>query len=143
MCGYHELDEILPCPEEPRGLHDWCDYRRTSDDYYNGECTRCAALLRRHWWGWEFRTGEEHFDDFRQNNEEYLRDFDRQPRVAPAYARGAPPGGDPVIAARINRNTLDLRMPPGRNDRAILHRVGPGIYAGRPDAWEGIREIPT
>jgi len=147
MCGYKSIEDILPCPDTQDGKHDWCDYRNCSDDYYNGECTHCAALIRRHWWGWEFRTGQEHFDDFRDRPEEYERDFNKKRRPAPIYARGGP-RGDPVIAAHINANTGGAplqRIGGGENwgvyGAAALRGIA-AHFARAQNFYQGIQEAP-
>lgn len=62
MSAYARVQDVLPCPDTTDGRHDWIDARNSSDELYSGECSYCAALLVQRWWGWEFYTGEEHFD---------------------------------------------------------------------------------
>ncbi len=84
MTAYARIEDILPCLRDdmnPSGEHDWVDYRNCSDEWYYGECSWCAALIRRFWWGWEFRTGEEHFDDVRIEGFEKLHRARRMPPV--------------------------------------------------------------
>jgi hypothetical protein len=65
MTAYAHLRDVLPCPLALK--HDWIDRRQSassdSHESYKAECSWCAALLDKMWWGWEFRTGLEHFDD--------------------------------------------------------------------------------
>ncbi len=62
MTAYQHLKDVLPCPMALE--HDWLDRRQhSSDEPYKAECSWCAALLDKRWWGWDFRTGLEHFED--------------------------------------------------------------------------------
>jgi hypothetical protein len=60
MSGYVRLEDALPCTQAPR--HDWLNIGRfKAESRRKFECSWCAALATRYWWGWEFKTGEEHF----------------------------------------------------------------------------------
>lgn len=65
MSGYYCLADMPFCPDTETGKHDWLDRRQCADyqEPYKAECSACAALLDKKWWGWDFRTGLEHFDD--------------------------------------------------------------------------------
>lgn len=66
MSGYLSFRDVLPCPESPNGAHDWLPGAIAEDDpSVQFECSWCAALASTKWWGVEFRTGLEHFEDFR------------------------------------------------------------------------------
>ena len=70
MTAYARKGDVLPCPREdlnPAGQHDWIDSRCSSDEPFDAECSYCAALLKQEWWGWEFKTGEEHFQEAAEN----------------------------------------------------------------------------
>jgi hypothetical protein len=73
VAAYARVQDILPCPDTVDGRHDWIDSRNDSDQLYSGECSYCAALLVQRWFGWEFYTGEEHFDHDTWTFEEILR----------------------------------------------------------------------
>lgn len=68
MSGFVNLLDVIPCPEKDE--HEWMDSRmvgnadsNTPEEPYKAECANCAALIEKMWWGWEFKTGLEHFDD--------------------------------------------------------------------------------
>jgi hypothetical protein len=103
VSGYFGVEDILPCHRTKTGLHDWIDYRQDSDSYYTGECSHCAALLRRFWWGWEFRTGEEHFEDARVDYDALRAPTGR----APPHLRGGPRDA-PGRKARLDRIPVEL-----------------------------------
>lgn len=64
MSGYTCLEDVPFCPSTEDERHDWLDRRMySSNEPYKAECSACAALIDHLWWGWQFKTGLEHFDD--------------------------------------------------------------------------------
>jgi hypothetical protein len=78
MSGYARKEDVLGCPgfasgevfsHGPGGAHDWMPtgYQRDTGEW---ECSWCAALLSRQWWGWDFKTGLEHFEEWQEDHAE-------------------------------------------------------------------------
>ena len=100
MSGFASPHDVLPCPEGPE--HDWLDRRmyNAKHERWKAECSQCGALLDNTWWGWEFKTGLEHFADAQHDPAvkallAELQAYHRQGRDADAvevavdYLRGA------------------------------------------------------
>jgi hypothetical protein len=87
------IEDALPCPDADE--HDWNESNISCKGAVKEmECSWCAALARRYWWGWEIKTGLEHFADFEWPEDE----------LGPA-----PP---PPEVYRRERAALDLRRIP-------------------------------
>ncbi len=114
MTAYRRLSDILPCPRTPTGQHEWLDRRQcSSDEPYKAECSECAALLGKHWWGWDFRTGLEHFDDAKREPaiQALMREMQDNRRLRQAPLRIAPPV-EPEVNLRLELNGPYIRLVP-------------------------------